>query len=207
MKLNSFQLKIIALVLMTLAHIEYYLDINQILFIGQASYPIFAYLAAYGAIKTSNPKKYFLRLLIAGLIVQLPLFVLGFNYINIFVSLAIGVLAIYIVQSAQFHLLFPIFLFAIFSGLDYGLFGVLLTLSAFFTNYRAIYFGISLIILQIFWINILEIFYPYQWLSIFSIPFLMMYNFELGYNKLKWLFYVYYPLHVIIIVFIREFIL
>ena len=38
-----------------------------------------------------------------------------------------------------------------------------------------------------------------QWYSLLAIPLLEMYNGKRGYTKLKYLFYVYYPLHLAVI--------
>ncbi len=199
MKLNNFQLKVIAAIAMTLSHIQYHIGINNILYIGQLAFPIFAYLSAYGMKKTSNQTKYISRVLIYGVILQIPIFIMGFTYINIFVTIGLGLLAIHFIELKQYYLLFPILLFAYLTNLDYGIFGILLIVIPYLCKYNVYIFSISLIILQIIWINILNQFTIYQWFSILAIPLLLMYNYELGYSKYKWWFYIYYPLHIVII--------
>lgn len=44
-----------------------------------------------------------------------------------------------------------------------------------------------------------------QWFSFFSIAFLMLYNGKRGFSGGKYFFYVFYPLHIVIIVLISEF--
>ncbi|MFV0425202.1 MAG: TraX family protein [Bacilli bacterium] len=199
MKLNSFQLKIIAIVLMTLSHIQYHIGISTVLYIGQASFPIFAFLCAYSATKTRNITKFFLRLLIFGIIIQIPLLFLNENYINIFITLALGVGAIYAVKSYNYYLLMPIFLFAYFTNLDYGVFGILVILGAYLLNFNKLYFSILLIVLQFIWIEIFNDFSFYQWYALLAIPLITLYNFEPGSKKFKYLFYIYYPLHTVVI--------
>lgn len=199
MKLNSFQLKIIAIILMTLSHIQYHIGITNLFYVGQAAFPIFAFLSAYGAVQTSNFKKYFLRLLIAGTAFQIPLIIMGESYINIFITLALGTAAIIAVRSCNHIVLVPILIFAYITDLDYGVFGILLILSAYLVNFNKVYYSIVLIVLQFIWINIFGDFSIYQWGAVFAIPFLLAYNFELGNRNFKYFFYVYYPLHIVII--------
>ena len=42
-----------------------------------------------------------------------------------------------------------------------------------------------------------------QWFSLLSLPLLALYNGSRGKWKLKWLFYVYYPLHLVVIWLLR----
>lgn len=202
MTLNSFQLKIIAIILMTISHINYHLDINPWLYIGQGAFPIFAFLSAYSVSVSRDPRKYIGRLLFIGLLFQLPLWYLGFTYINIFVTLGLGSLAIYSLEKHWYPVLVPIFLIAYFTDLDYGVFGICLILSAYFVKYNKYYFVIALIILQFITINILNYYFVYQWLSLSAVPFILLYNYQPGYRGLKWFFYGYYPLHIIIIYYI-----
>jgi len=47
-------------------------------------------------------------------------------------------------------------------------------------------------------------FHDFQWLMVFSILFIMFYNGKYG-KGMKKMFYVYYPLHIIVLYFVREF--
>lgn len=44
----------------------------------------------------------------------------------------------------------------------------------------------------------------FQWMMVFSLPLLMMYNHKKGYY-IKWLFYIYYPLHIIFLFLIGNY--
>lgn len=48
---------------------------------------------------------------------------------------------------------------------------------------------------------------PYQWYSLLAIPLLLLYNEEPGCKKLKYFFYLFYPLHIILILVIKQFII
>lgn len=206
MKLNSFQLKIIAIIFMTLSHIEYHIGISPYLYVGQAAFPIFAFLSAYGASVTSNINKYIARLLIFGTILQIPLFLMGESYINIFITLGLGVSAISVYKNHQYAYLLPIFAFAYFTDLDYGVYGILIILSAYIVNYNKLYYSILLVVFQFLWIDVFKDFSNYQWYAVLAIPFIFMYNFEPGSRRFKYLFYVYYPLHVSIIYLISMYV-
>jgi len=67
-------LKLLALITMLVDHIGYMYFPNEILFriIGRLAFPIFAYQIAIGYSRTSNIKKYVLRLSLFALITQIP---------------------------------------------------------------------------------------------------------------------------------------
>jgi hypothetical protein len=98
-------LKLLALVTMLVDHIGYMFFPNEMFFriIGRLAFPIFAYHIALGYSRTSNPKKYVLRLFFFALITQLPYSFfnpsLKFNpiHLNILFTflMAIGLLYVY----------------------------------------------------------------------------------------------------------------
>ncbi len=199
-----------------MSHIQYHIGIDwsfqigdvtyPVFYIGQSSFPIFVYLSAYGFGLTSSKINFIKRLLIYGTIIQIPLFILGFSYINIFITLGLGLLAVYAIESLNVMLVFPILIFAYFTDLDYGIYGIVLMLLAYYFRYKVWAYSLAIVILQYLWIS--EGWFPHiQWFSVVAIPLLLMYNGELGYRKLKWFFYIYYPLHVAIIVYIANYVL
>ena len=81
---------------------------------------------------------------------------------------------------------------------DYGIVGALLPLYALIFNNKAqrlICFSIGTIIYCIGQAPI----QPYVWYSLLALPLIALYNGERGSKKLKWAFYVFYPLHFAII--------
>ncbi len=98
-------LKLLALVTMLVDHIGYMYFPNEMLFriIGRLAFPIFAYQIAIGYSRTSNLKKYVLRLSLFALITQVPYSFFNpnlefnpihFNVLFTFVA-AIGLLYVY----------------------------------------------------------------------------------------------------------------
>ncbi len=203
--LSNFQLKIIAIFFMTLSHIEYHLSVNPLLYVGQLSFIIFAFLISEGFHHTRNKKNYITRLLTYGLILQLPLFLLGFSYINIFITLGLGALAIYDLESKNFLLITPILIFAYLFNLDYGIYGIIIIITFYYLNtWQNL---LILCLLNIIYINILGVFTYYQYFSLLAFIFIFLYNGKLGYRKLKYFFYLYYPLHIMIIISIKLYVL
>lgn len=126
LKLTSFHLKIIAMVLMTIDHIAslIFLPIlgeNSILYIvfkliGRLSFPIFAFLVVEAILHTKNKKKYLLRLAVSALVIGLFLFIMEVtqnsigNY-NFFLDLLLGACILYTLElksKKKFWALVPI---------------------------------------------------------------------------------------------------
>lgn len=126
-------LKLLALVTMLVDHIGYMYFPNEMLFriIGRLAFPIFAYQIALGYSRTSNLKKYVLRLSLFALITQIPYSFFSpdikfnpihFNVLFTFIA-AIGLLCAYdmgILKIKNYlkdknykHLLYGIFLLAL----------------------------------------------------------------------------------------------
>lgn len=126
--LTSFQLKIIAIIAMTLDHAAKVLPhiIPPILtyimpMFGRLTFPIFAFLIAEGCRKTRNMPKYIGRLALFSIISEvfcglamtrgviilsanhILSYMLTFNYKNVFVTLALGAVSIYIFQILKLH--------------------------------------------------------------------------------------------------------
>lgn len=122
--MSSSMLKIIACAIMLLDHIGAALfpQVRWIRLIGRLAFPIFAYLIAEGYARTKNFSKYLSRLLMFGLIAQIPfgfafgrdIYINNFSdfikvvlgqpmHLNIFFTLAIGLIAIKVYDS-KFYL-------------------------------------------------------------------------------------------------------
>lgn len=230
-------LKIIALVSMLIDHTGVILSMNSystvLRLIGRIAFPIFAFLVAEGCFYTKNIKNYMLRLFIFGVISQLPFILFTgninnfFTHLNIFFTLGLGVLCIYsynvfntkinrellkrlmIVCSCYFILITAESL-----NTDYGAFGVFLI----YCLYLCKNSSVTLFKLKIRQLFVLSIFillcYPpitqygrYMFIggSISLLP-IILYNGNKG-KSFKWLFYVFYPLHLIILVLVRHYFL
>jgi hypothetical protein len=83
-------------------------------------------------------------------------------------------------------------------GIEYGFFGVLLPVFAYIgarKQKQLQYFTASLALFNLTWGGI-------QWFSMAAIPFIALYNGKRGKRKMKYLFYIYYPAHLVVIHFL-----
>ncbi|MCF7758665.1 conjugal transfer protein TraX [Paenibacillus xylanexedens] len=197
-------IKILAYVLMVLAHIGYvyYPDSEFLLVIGRLAFPLFAWGISQGFTQTSNFKQYSIRILVIAILSQYPYYlVFGNGYLNVCFTLFVGLLVLKVYElkinvPTKILLLMLFFVITDIVNLEYGMYGIALILAFHI-------FGISTIgvIVQII-ITLLGIYlYHYNPLQIFSVfSFILIillknYNFRINY----YLNYVFYPVHIVII--------
>ena len=222
-KLTSFDLKIIAILAMTINHIGFvFKDIYnplwwQIMYltIGKITFPIMAYLLNLGFQKTKSKTQYIIRLGIYALISIIPYhYTIGINtdatiytLNNILFTLMIGLLLITILDklkpSKMMHVLFLIIASSITFNSDWNIIGVLIIY--FFYKDSKVESKTLIIIAAttsiINFVATLDI-TSFTYLGIIlSIPILKNTNNERGYsnNLIKHGFYIYYPLHLSIL--------
>lgn len=219
--LSGSQLKMIALLAMTVDHIGFYLfpDVTILRIIGRVAFPIFAYMIGEGCAYTKNRKKYFLTIFLVGAGCQLVTFVVCrslFQNVLITFSLSIGLICIFddarkkknrlslLRLAGCFGLILFLTDFAprIFSAtdyaLDYGFGGAILPLAVFAVGEKRDKLIMTAFVLFLIALNYGGI----QWFSFGAIPLLAFYNGKRGKHSLKNLFYVYYPLHLALIILI-----
>lgn len=142
--MSSFVIKLIAIISMICDHTSDAL-IGHLSFwniIGRVAFPLFCFQLVIGYKHTRNIEKYLLRLFLFGLISQVPfsLFIYSFTgnliALNIFFTLAIGLLAIYALDKLPNKWLaifidLVLILLAEVVKVDYGGFGICLILCIF----------------------------------------------------------------------------
>lgn len=201
---------------MTIDHIGVIFYPDNILFriIGRLAFPFFAYLVAIGLRSTKKPVKYMITLLIFGFISQIPYF-LAFNIqpferLNIFFSLFVGALTIYFIKKKNIIGIIPIILSLIlnFEGSIY----VILTIIFMNLLLDDKKIGVA-ILLALNLPFLLEANFEanIQVFALFSLPLIILHllkkiRFEvnisdesIGYSIRKYFFYLYYPLHLLIL--------
>ncbi len=237
MKLNGFHLKIIALVLMFAEHFGRYL--GELLpdryplyleYTGRIVAPIFFFLAIESYFKTSNRRRYIIRLFVWALIMQVGNFVVSEivkntyqpeNFFpvgqNIFLSIAVGVSMVAafewgcsqsgIKKWGGFALAGFLAFASLLTEASYNGLAMFVVFYFFYNKKPALYFAYTgLCILFFLWgLTNLEYFweFEFQWMMIAALPFIALYNGERGRYSLKYLFYAFYPLHIWILYFIR----
>ncbi len=216
-------LKLIALLAMTVDHIglTFFADMEVFRVIGRISFPIFAYMIAEGCRYTHNRRNYFLRIFLLGLLCQIVYFVTEQSlYQGVLITLSLSVLLIFAIQWAKAQrngwwlpvigillifastVLLPKQLSYTDFNFDYGFWGILLPVWISLSDNRRIKLiltGFGLVALNI---SIGAV----QWWSLLALPILALYNGRRGKYKMKYLFYIYYPLHLAVIYLIDLFI-
>jgi hypothetical protein len=224
--MSSSQLKVLACFIMLIDHVGYvfFPKVLWLRVIGRLAFPLFAYFIAEGYKRTRDITDYLGRLILFALIAQLP-FMYAFNtkslYLNVFFTLSMGLYAIYnydknkrlymvIITAAACQML----------NTDYGAYGVLLVFvfNKYHDDFKAMVKNVMLltVIAQLVQASITYINTPAAYLSrsllftlgiqplcLFSLIFIKLYNGERG-VKLKYLFYAFYPVHLIVLGIIRD---
>lgn len=220
--LTGFELKIIALITMTIDHIGAVLlpQYGFLRIIGRVAFPIYCFLLVEGYFHTKDIKKYMIRLFIFALISEIFFDYAFYGEIfynrhqNVFFTLFIGLGIIFIVDLIKVRyieknkfLCVIIAMIVLISGgmiadllrTDYSFYGIFMIFG--FYIFRNIYLSQ---ILFMGYINAMII-GGTQTYALLSLPFIFLYNEKTGKYKLKWLFYIYYPMHLIAIFLIKQF--
>lgn len=215
------QLKLIALITMTIDHVGMMLfpRARVLRAIGRIAFPIFSYMIAEGCQYTRNRKKYLLSMISLAAVCQLVyFFAMGSLSMSVLVTFSLSIGLIYLLDrydprqrgsqlgfflglSGVFFLcymahdvLFPKTDF----GIEYGLWGVLLPVFTYWggkKQKKLQYFTAGLALLALTWGGI-------QLFSLAAVPLLALYNGKRGKHKMKNLFYIYYPAHLVVIHFL-----
>lgn len=188
--------------------------------VGRIAFPIFAFQSVQGYIYTKDFKKHMIKLFIFACISQIPfmLFLSTFtnNFsLNIFFTFFLGLLALYVYDKCQNKILG--FLFVILTSLiaylikvDYGVFGILLIFAFYIFKDDKIKMIISCTILSFAKYIPKIIMYPYLLnhyllcglFTSLSLLFICFYNKKEG-PKAKYFFYIFYPLHLLILYILK----
>lgn len=205
--LSGSALKMVALVSMTLDHIAYYLMDSGIAYdamrtVGRMAFPIFAFLLVEGYVHTRSVRKYALKLFVFALVSDIPWWLLNHdNTHNVFFTLLLGLVAMEGMKKIDNKPLLWCVLMTAVCGVatwlhvDYEYSGILLICA--FYIFRANDLTKSL----------LATLFMYQYGVIglwLGLAVLHCYNGERGFIKgqyVKYLFYIYYPLHLSMIIF------
>ena len=216
--LNGNQLKILALIAMTIDHIGCYLYPTHewMRIVGRLAFPIFAYMIAEGARYTKNRKKYLGMRFGLGVICQIVYyFAMGSLFQCILITFTFSIVLIYALdyaiqrKNAEGWILLGLLFIAVFFlvyvlpkllshtdyNVDYGIWGVLFPVFVYLGGKnkwaRLALAAIPLVFLALS--------YPKQEYALFALVPLALYNGTRGKWRMKYLFYIYYPLHLVVI--------
>ena len=196
----------------------YYILYITMRLIGRIAFPIYCFLLVQGFMHTKNSKKYILRIFLFALISEVPFDmafrhkIFDFTYQNVFFTLLLGLVTISILDwlskknlntKTNKYLMGLLYIIISFGGIlaadllktDYSGLGVAtILLIYFYRNKRVLSITLGLIPLIIN--SIFEI------TAILDILLVKFYNGKKG-LKLKYIFYFFYPVHLVVLVFIR----
>ena len=217
--MSAFQIKLLACIFMVIDHIGYILFPQYIIFrvIGRLSFPIFAWFISLGYKHTRSVIGYMKRLGILALLYQLPLIFfenLGKTPLNIFFTLFLGLLSIYIYDKEE-KMVYRIIkvliigLLAEFIKVDYGFYGIITIVLFHIFNSSLIKLWKAQILLNVLYALITNIYLYYmnnninrfvfiQIFSVMALVFVYFYNFNQG-KKMKVFFYSFYPVHIVVL--------
>lgn len=193
--------------------------------IGRLTMPIMCYFVAEGYHKTSNLKNYFIRLFAFAIIAQLPFYIFelsavpsslwdlikaNLRHVNVIFTLLMGLGALTAIKSEKFNPVVRIAAAAAALYLtrfsDWRYYGVLwvVIFGLFRGDFKkqAIFFALSALLRCAMNFTSSPLNFGLQMCVIFALPLLYLYNGEKG-NKPKYGFYVFYPLHLLILGIIR----
>lgn len=215
--MNVFILKVIALFTMFIDHFGAIFQHNILTYriVGRLAFPIYCFLLVEGYFHTSDVKKYAKRLLMFALISEIPFDLafynrIGFEHQNIFFTLFLGLITIYILENKEekynFNksaIILSACIVAIIFNVDYNAIGIIYILLFYHTRYFEKLKRFKLVGLGMFAVNFMSSWV--QQFSLLALPFMYFYNGRLG-TKNKFIqifFYVAYPLHLIIYYLIK----
>lgn len=198
--LDTNLLKLIAIISMTIDHIGYIFFPENPIFrwIGRLAFPIFCYCLTVGLIYTRDMKKYLLRLLIFAIISQ-PLYALAFNFNilsepNIFFTLFISLLSVYNLINKKYWIFILGFITLLFLPFDYNTTGIFFMLIFYYFKNKPQTCKLFYVIYCI----LISLFSPFMIFALLAFPlFFIITSSKLKISK--WFFYVFYPLHLLIL--------
>ncbi len=195
---------------------------------GRITMPIMCFFIAQGYHHTSNLKKYFLRLFVFAVISQVPYYLFGVEsvhtnlldfikynvfHLNAIYTLFVGLLALTISKS-NINIIFKAIgvILAVYATYysDWRLYGVIwvLVFGLFYGNFAkqmTVFAIVAIIRCYMYHTGNVHSF-ALQLCTLLAIPVLYLYNGERG-RKSKYGFYIFYPLHLLILAIIKMFLI
>jgi hypothetical protein len=212
LSLSGNQLKILAAVSMLLDHfgVIFYPHVKLFRIVGRLAMPIFAYMIAEGCRYTKNKLRYFLGVFLLGVLCQAVYMVAGGGwYLCMPLSFSLSILLIYAMQGTfrgSWMWACVLFIGAVLVygltelvHLDYGFWGCMLAVFAAIPMQRQLDRRWSVLAMAIPMIPLAVYLGSLQWWSYLAMPVLMLYSGKRGKLSMKYFFYIFYPLHLVLL--------
>lgn len=223
--LSSSTLKLMACAFMLVDHVGVRLfpAVLGMRLIGRLAFPIFAFFIGEGCRYTKNRLKHFLSVFVLGIICEsVYIIYMGYWYGNILLTFSVSIVLIYIMQwsrqvnKPQAYIITAAAVLAVYTltnyvNFDYGFTGIIAPMFAAWPGDRfaetagikpAPPKGISKLLIFAFGIMLTTIGNPlgmYQLFALLSVILLTLYSGRPGSRKLKYFFYIFYPVHLLLI--------
>jgi hypothetical protein len=215
-------LKIIAIITMVVDHVGkiLYPDLLYLQIIGRLAFPLFAYLVVLGVESTKKPLKYMATLLVFAVISQVPYYlafgIAPFDRLNILFSLLLCAVTIYYYNKRSTLAFVPLLLSIVL--MTEGSYYVVLTA----VGMRLLKDRPTLGVLALVGLNLQFLFIPdienqIQILALMAVPLVFLHTKNwlkkeilipqnsLAYSTRKYFFYMFYPLHLMLLFLISTF--
>lgn len=222
--LTSNQLKLIAMVTMTLDHMGHLLFPGALWLraVGRLAFPIYAYMIAEGCIHTKSMPRYLGTMAAMAAVCQVVTYIAtGSLYQCILVTFSLSIGLVWLILRARqlpglirwllcavgvatlFFVteLLPLQLEATDFTVDYGFFGTMLPVVLVFAGTK----HQKLLLTGVLLTSLAFVGMPVQWFALLSLPMLALYNGQRGTLQLKWTFYLYYPIHLAVLHIVATF--
>ena len=216
--LTGNQLKLIAVIAMTLDHVGLALFPHQMLFrvIGRLAFPIYGFMISEGCVHTRSMGRYLGTMAAVAAVCQMVYFVaMDSLYQCVLVTFSLSVALIALMKRAMekgnalnwlasgFGITLAFFITEVLPGLmkhtdfsvDYGFVGVMLPLMVYLAKGSVQKWCVCAVMLLALGMRIGGV----QMWGLLALPLLVLYNGQRGKRKMKYFFYIYYPLHLVAI--------
>ena len=216
--LTNNQLKIIAIIIMVLDHAGLMLfpQYPILRIIGRLGFPIFAFMIAEGCFYTKNRRRYLVSMLIMAVGIQAVYFIaMGSWYQNVLVTFSLSTVTIFSVDlflQKKNPVTFAVMLCSLSAVLfvsvaapllfkeqgfviDYGFFGAMLPVAVYYARGK----WPKLLAVAAILVVRIALYGGLKWFALLSLPLLFLYNGQRGKANLKYLFYIFYPTHLVIL--------
>lgn len=216
--LTNNQLKILAMITMTMDHVGFALfpSVVWLRILGRIAFPIYAFMIAEGCKHTRSMPRYFGSMALMAALCQIVYFVfMDSLYMCILVTFSLSILLIGLLKFAQKKqsafstllllagILSAFFLCEILPGrlpntdfwIDYGFIGVMIPVCLYCAKDQSSKLTVLILALTC----MATISGGLQWWSLLAVPLLLLYNGRRGKKNMKWFFYFFYPIHLVVI--------
>ena len=214
-------LKLMAIVFMTVDHIGIMLFPNVLLLriIGRLAFPIFAFMIAEGCTYSKNRNRYLLTVAVFAAACQVVYLVaMQSVYMCIFVTFALSIILICVLDNALSKKTVLAWILCAVSFAAVYFVADVVPVRYRVSDFRIDYDFVGILMPVIIWIGrnkkeklvlaaisclLLGAVHGWvQWYCLLAVPLLALYNGKRGTGKMKYLFYFYYPLHLVVLYFL-----